>query len=220
MKTIIYISFIGLCITLLLSSCTVEKRLYSSGYHIEWFTGIKKAEKNKIPNSVQALVINDTSKVTESDAIQASINNPENVTASASTDHSPLLNLPNVTQNKWHNNNSSKVINTKGTSTIISLGNRVAETEPKLNWKALVSFIVGFAIIILAFTGINSTVIAVSVILGLISVVFGIIGLNQINKYPNKWNGRFFAMAGIVIGFSIVLMVAFFGLIIAGYALS
>jgi hypothetical protein len=39
MKSIKQLSFIGLAIVLVLTSCTLEKRIYSSGYHIEWHKG-------------------------------------------------------------------------------------------------------------------------------------------------------------------------------------
>ncbi|MEZ4800110.1 MAG: hypothetical protein R2809_10115 [Flavobacteriales bacterium] len=41
-------------IVALLSSCTVEKRHYMSGYHVDWHTRTAKADKNKQNNSEEA----------------------------------------------------------------------------------------------------------------------------------------------------------------------
>lgn len=43
MKALIYISFL-LAVVLMFGSCTVEKRLYRSGYHVEWKTSSQKQQ--------------------------------------------------------------------------------------------------------------------------------------------------------------------------------
>jgi hypothetical protein len=57
MKSIKQLSFIGLAIMLVLNSCTMEKRVYMSGYHIRW-------NKSKHNPDKQELVKNDNSKQT------------------------------------------------------------------------------------------------------------------------------------------------------------
>ncbi|MBT8194956.1 MAG: hypothetical protein KJO64_00885 [Bacteroidia bacterium] len=226
MKTISYISLIALCITVIFSSCTIEKRLYSSGYHVEWFTGLNKAKKNKVPSSAHSLAINDSSTVTELEPTQASSNNPENVTASVSTDHSPVLDLPNATQNKWHSNNSSNVFNAKGTSTTIpsnesgTNNNIDDESEPRTNPNALIGSISALAIIVLAFTTTGAALFWGAVILGVIAAIFSGIGLSQINKYPKKWKGKYFAIAGVIIAyFALLVAVSLILFIIAWFDL-
>lgn len=44
--------FMGLSFVLVLSSCTVEKRLHTSGYHIEWNNSKHKVEKNELSDIV------------------------------------------------------------------------------------------------------------------------------------------------------------------------
>jgi hypothetical protein len=46
-KIITKFSFLGLSIAILLSSCSMEKRLYSSGYHIEWNKRNEASNKSK-----------------------------------------------------------------------------------------------------------------------------------------------------------------------------
>jgi hypothetical protein len=70
MKSIKQLSFIGLAIALVLTSCTMEKRVYMSGYHIEW----KKSKHN--PDR-QELASNDNVKQTgqnQTVSVEQSIN--------------------------------------------------------------------------------------------------------------------------------------------------
>jgi len=62
MKSIKQLSFIGLAIMLVLNSCTMEKRVYMSGYHIEW-------NKSKNNPDRQELVSNDNVKKIEQSQI-------------------------------------------------------------------------------------------------------------------------------------------------------
>lgn len=52
---------------------------------------------------------------------------------------------------------------------------------------------------------------------GIIGLVLGLIALSQIKKFPEKYTGKNFAMAGIVIG---ALTVAFYVLLIIGWILA
>ena len=75
MKSIKQLSFIGLAIILVLNSCTMEKRVYMSGYHIEW----KKSKHN--PDK-QELVSNENGKQTAQNQIgtvELSINKTNSV---------------------------------------------------------------------------------------------------------------------------------------------
>jgi len=62
MKNLKHLLFSGLALMLVLSSCTMEKRIYSSGYHIEW-------NKSKQNPDRQELVKKDNGKATEQNKI-------------------------------------------------------------------------------------------------------------------------------------------------------
>lgn len=47
MKTVKQVLIAAAAVTFMMSSCTVEKRLYTSGYHIDWFQGKSKVNENK-----------------------------------------------------------------------------------------------------------------------------------------------------------------------------
>ncbi len=51
MKSIKQLSFIGLVITLVLTSCSMEKRVYMSGYHIEWNKTKHNHDKKELANN-------------------------------------------------------------------------------------------------------------------------------------------------------------------------
>ena len=61
MKAIKQISFIGLAIMFVLNSCTMEKRVYTSGYHVAWKNG--KHNSNKHTENEKQIVRNQTVKV-------------------------------------------------------------------------------------------------------------------------------------------------------------
>jgi uncharacterized membrane protein YqaE (UPF0057 family) len=53
MKKIKQISFIALAVTFILSSCTVERRLHNSGYHIKWNKSHSASETEVSANEVK-----------------------------------------------------------------------------------------------------------------------------------------------------------------------
>ena len=87
MKSIKQLSFIGLAIMLVLTSCTMEKRVYMSGYHIDWKNG--KHNSNK-----QELVSNDNEKQTEQNQI-GTVEQSEN--ENNTIDNAPSVNDNNLT---------------------------------------------------------------------------------------------------------------------------
>lgn len=84
MKSIKQLSFIGLAIALVLTACTMEKRVYMSGYHIEW----KKSKHN--PDR-QELASNDNGKQNQIGIIEQSENETNTV------DNSPTVTEDNIT---------------------------------------------------------------------------------------------------------------------------
>lgn len=58
MKKIKLLSLGGLVLAFILSSCSMDKRVYTSGYHIQWNTDVKSESKQEVvknttPNKVQ-----------------------------------------------------------------------------------------------------------------------------------------------------------------------
>ena len=108
MKSIKQLSFIGLVIMLILPSCTMEKRVYMSGYHINW--------KNQQNPDRQELASNNHDKPTEQGQIEiiqqseketkriynAPTVNDETITASVDNSIIPI-NTSHFLQNNFSN---------------------------------------------------------------------------------------------------------------------
>lgn len=60
-------SILILCAVLLLSSCTLEKRRYTSGYHVDWKSRVETAEKKASPSidntNAPAVIAEETAEV-------------------------------------------------------------------------------------------------------------------------------------------------------------
>jgi len=209
MKSIKQLSFIGLAITLVLNSCTMEKRVYMSGYHIDWKNGKRNSNK-------QELVSNDNVKQTEQNQIvsveqsenENTVDNSptvtdDNITASADNQQIILpkkekINLLSSHKVKTADEESFKSEFKKGAKMILANAD-----EPKTNGMALTGFIcslVGLFLFPFPF----------------LAIIFSAIGLEKIKEDPTKWKGKKMAIAGLIIG--IVEIVAL--LIILAYLLT
>ena len=211
MKSIKQLSFIGLAITLVLTSCTMEKRVYMSGYHIDWKNGKRNSNK-------QELVSNDNVKQTEQNQIvsveqsenENTVDNSptvtdDNITASADNQQIILpkkekINLLSSHKVKTADEESFKSEFKKGAKMILANAD-----EPKTNGMALTGFIcslVGLFLFPFPFP--------------FLAIIFSAIGLEKIKEDPTKWKGKKMAIAGLIIG--IVEIVAL--LIILAYLLT
>jgi len=196
MKSIKQLSFIGLAITLVLTSCTMEKRVYMSGYHIDWKNGKRNSNK-------QELVSNDNVKQTEQNQIvsveqsenenNTVDNSPtvtdDNITASADNQQIILpkkekINLLSSHKVKTADEESFKSEFKKGAKMILANAD-----EPKTNGMALTGFICSLVGLFLF-----------GFILGVLAIIFSAIGLGKIKKDPTKWKGKGMAIAGLIIG--------------------
>jgi TM2 domain-containing membrane protein YozV len=83
MKSLKQFFFIGLAISLILTSCTMEKRVYMSGYHVEW-------KKNK-HNLDRQLASNENEKQNQIETLEQSKNEVNTI------DQSSIINEDNFT---------------------------------------------------------------------------------------------------------------------------
>lgn len=104
MKSIKQISFLGLVVALVLSSCSAEKRVYMSGYHMTWNKSKQKTEKhevvtNKSKKAKAELVDNKTTALANT---LAPLSVADNVSASAGNDFVgiPKQNAISVSKNE------------------------------------------------------------------------------------------------------------------------
>jgi len=144
MKTLRQLLFLGLATSLVFTSCSVEKRVYQSGYNVEWKIFAKKAEKQK-PTTGTTLAANVNSTKASQDknvanAIeleQSPMDAPANengyATETASINNAPTV--PVTSSSKVQVNNSKTVdvenFTTVGTGKIVKAKVKMAKKAIK-----------------------------------------------------------------------------------------
>jgi hypothetical protein len=81
----------------------------------------------------------------------------------------------------------------------------VAKDDRKTNGLALTSMILGIVAMVLSIS-------IIGLVSAILALIFGAIGLSQINKNKEKYKGKGFAIAGLVMG---IIGCAIYGLLIA-----
>jgi len=205
MKNLKHLSVIGLALMLVFSSCTMEKRMYMSGYHIEWKKGKHNSDK-------QELVSNDNEKKTEQNKIATveqsdnetnTIDNTTTIkdeTITASADDKQII-LPQKKKINLYSSHKAKAVNKeeqvkqtfksilkKEPKSTLSNG----EEQLKINGMALAGFICSIVgLLLVLITG-------WPFLLGALGVIFSAIGLKQISN--GKGKGKGLAITGLIAG--------------------
>jgi hypothetical protein len=118
MKSIKQLSFLGLLTTLILASCTLEKRVYLSGYHIDWLNGKPNPDKNKLKvediskNSEEDRTLTvDQSVITSSNTVDKPTDQSiEDINITASADNQPSF-LPTYKSTLFHHTGRKLISN-------------------------------------------------------------------------------------------------------------
>src|ERR1700741_2727512 len=66
MKKIKQLSLVGFALTFILSSCSMDKRVYTSGYHIQWKNGHTSSKVELAENNTRNEIISENKSVVES----------------------------------------------------------------------------------------------------------------------------------------------------------
>ena len=185
MKIIKQISFIGLTIMSVLTSCTMEKRVYTSGYHVAWKNGKHSSNKQELLNTEneKQIVRNQIVKIEQTftannnvDKTSAGILNEDNISVSA--DKQQIIipkkekinllsgNKVKITDEENQMKASFKSEFEKGAKMLLVSGG-----EEKTNGLALTGFICSLVGLFLF-----------GFILGFLALIFSAIGLGKINK--------------------------------------
>jgi cytoskeletal protein RodZ len=125
MKSIKQLSFIGLAIMLVLTSCTMEKRVYMSGYHTELY-------KSKHNPDRQELASNDNGKQTKQNQI-VTVEESENETNTVDNSFAPTVTYDNITASVDNNSviipSNKTVAFDKKVNTVTATTNPTTETK-------------------------------------------------------------------------------------------
>ena len=193
-----------------LSSCSITKRHYAPGYHVEWkgmrsqvelpkeplTERIEKVESNSVVENVQ-------SEVTEIFSVPAVSNysDPSNdlqlESEEASTEE--MVELKSLPSNSDLNNNDVRHT-ALSNQEIIEAPAVASPPTGDINTMALVGFILSMSSFLLVITGLPGLIVSA-------------IGLKQINE--GRGEGKGLAIAGIVVGALYTLLVLLYAVLIA-----
>ena len=134
MKSIKQLSFIGLATMLVLSSCTMEKRVYMSGYHIEWKKSTHNLDRQElVSNDGKLAEQNQIGTVEQSENENKKIDNAASVndnSLTASVDNSVIIpSRKTVSFSKKENTVTAKTNSTSEIKTVV-------KSDSKKNKKA------------------------------------------------------------------------------------
>jgi hypothetical protein len=213
MKTAKNLVLLGIVMSAFLSSCTMQKCVYSKGYYVDWFGGKSKKENLKTTSSVSSDELNISSNELiheKKDVAQNETKVEENVDQSmavASIDNNEIFTTDiDRSESASHKSaNLSDDINSfrsefkNGASVILS-----PPDDQKTNGLALAGFICSLAGLLIF-----------GVVLGLLGIIFSAIGLGKIAKDSSRWKGKGMAIAGLIVGvIDIVVWIVLLALII------
>jgi hypothetical protein len=183
--------FVGIVFFLLvftISSCTLTKRHYQPGYHVEWHLGKKisnfQPEQVKDDELLTGQILEPNYPEIDEPDLIASENSNLGLDYYTPDDSRKLEFEPQKlsgVESKSNIESDSQILSGKSLA-------KKETTEPVIHWTAgaalglgILGFVVPFFPCIAA-------------------IVFGIIALNKINSEPDKFKGRGLAIAGIILG--------------------
>lgn len=200
--TLLFSFFIGLFI----SSCSIQKRVYTNGYHITWNTKQKSFNnsskelltetkvtynsENEIEQVQPELeqISNDPIEITTNSFINQTIEKPTTKSLIRKTSEKEnLQQLKNISSHPLKKNLKTQ-----------------SEKNPdaEINGFGLASFILGALSLLFLFTGI-------------IGLVFAVISLRQFKNNPGKYSNKWMAIVGLITGEIVCIACALLTLIFA-----
>lgn len=235
MKIIIKLSFTGLIISILLSSCSMEKRVYMPGYHIETNNfRLKQARKEEIKIDHETSVDQNDLVASVQSGLVADVT--ENKSTIKENQYTPSNIKVSVVHKKRNNvflrDHTTKLKAEKKESKAISSSGILQVTADEGNpysGVAIAGFSCGmatltyFALLLTgAFAGVSTFLgLFIIFVLPVLLIVFTLIlSINGLRKTGGDWKkkGKGFAIAGLIIGSSVIfgLLYLFYYLLING----
>lgn len=183
----------SLLTSLFFNSCSIQKRVHTNGYHINWNNNYKCSKDS---NKDELLTENKATYISEDEIEQTPVKTEKvskpciNPTANSFIDQvteEPTNNdLIRKSARKKDKRQHLKNKSTYSLKKSIKTQNK-KNPEAKINGFGLTSFILGALSVFLFFTG----------ILGL---VFAVISLRQFKNNPGKYSNKWMAIVGLIIG--------------------
>lgn len=211
MKKIKQLLLSGLVLAFVLSSCSVEKGVYLSGYHLQWNNKVHNANKKQLAENTKnnEIFAAQTSEVTSTE--NPGVNEAVPV---ASTDNSIYIPAsPKIEWNKKNTTTSSKSTTASAETKKITKAQKKKQNRnaphpnlgvKKFHWAAITGFVTGLVGLLIA-----------GLPLGICAIVFSTIALVKIANNPEEYRGLGLAIAGLILGIlDVVIIVIFLSLIL------
>lgn len=202
------ITFFGLSIMTVLASCTMEKRVYMSGYHIEWNKSKHSPDKQTTSNEIKKSAEKYTVTTEQRETVINEIGNSyerriidDNLTASA---NNPQIILPQKKQRDFLSSHKEEPTSKEKPSALsFKSGLKknvekviIFEDGPKFESWGVASCIIGMLAWVLLFA--NLSLLVPALIMFFLSLVFGVVSLIKIYRNPGKYKGKGFAFTSII----------------------
>jgi ribosomal protein L17 len=200
----LFLLFVGL-----LSSCSIEKRVHSNGYHIDWNGKPSRLELKEITLTKKHKTFNrfelnrqdyqESSKPTSLnvDVLKTAENKPKTVKATIND----LIAFAKTAKIKTHREIKPPTLEQEEKSPV--------DEETKYDATAIVSLILGLASLIVILISLE-----LGVLLWLLALVFGIIALVRMRKNP-RLKGRGAALTGMFTLPGIIIALLLLALVLA-----
>ena len=206
MNAIKKLTLVGLAVTLILPSCTIEKRVHMAGYNVQWKKGKTKLDKKELAqNHVQQDEGNQRLKLDELKTSEGSANYSVESEINESETNASLENKlhvsPEISLNDGLKESSEEVdIYEKSSKVNVAeskLRSDAIETEeekaePKVEGLGLAGFIIGIVGWFMPF--------GLGLVMCILAIIFGAISMGKIKNNPEKFKGKGFAITSLIVG--------------------
>lgn len=201
MKKNIYLPCIVMIFALVLGSCSVDKRLYRNGYHIEWNNHHPKQESDPEAAAPVVTIPEETFAQNEVPA-DPELAVPEKELQSAQVEEEqPVVKekKPGIVARILKEDTPEEIASIQGGNKALAFKSgfkkgikfMVPDEEVHVFHLAVASFILGL-ISLVSYYG--------AFILGLLAIIFGIISLHRIRMSGGAYRGNTFAWIGLICG--------------------
>jgi hypothetical protein len=198
MKTAKKFFVFGVLVSMFLSSCTMQKCVYSKGYYVDWFgkSGNDKKEIDKDENNVtRDVAVKQEASESESNISSCTEANSQSNNTELSANLNEELLVLDEKKNLFKRTNDEiqkdalaatfKSEFKQGASMIVN----APDDSQKTNGMAIAGFVCSLVGLFLF-----------GIVLGLLGIIFGAIGLGKISKDSSRWKGKGMAIAALIVG--------------------
>jgi hypothetical protein len=191
----------------------MEKRIYSSGFHIEWNSNNRNLVKKKSEHHTNGRHKKQKKlgPLEQSNTPNYNSNEEMDLTVTASLDdksivlvNREIINLATIQDSK--SNKQEISINSSIKSDIKNETIKIpkdSDPVPEANTLSLLSFISAILSIIALITFSSALVGGIGILLAIIALPLGAIAIRQFRRNPEKYRNKGLAIAGVIIGYSL-----------------